>query len=184
MIQCKTVKKRKKKKGSIFVVCRSYLSTDSTLPSNWWRKEWSINLLIKKSWSWSGCFGRRGLVVWVLWCLCLVGGLVPFSSFLYCLIGSLCFRWPLTHKDLWCIDTEGTRHGYGTNTDFIHKKWSIGYHTTWYISSFEESGHHRKRWEKPKRLFHGTLNLRRALAILKICRFLHLVIQFCWGIWG
>lgn len=40
------------------------------------------------------------------------------------------------------IDTEGTSHGNGRDTDFTHK--SIGYDTTRYLVHFEVLVHHRK----------------------------------------
>ena len=40
-------------------------------------------------------------------------------------------------------DTAGTCHRHGKDTDFIHKKWSIGYDKTRYAAHYEASAHHR-----------------------------------------
>ena len=40
------------------------------------------------------------------------------------------------------MDTVGTRHWHGKDTNFKYKKWSIKYDMTWYAGHFEESMHH------------------------------------------
>ena len=40
------------------------------------------------------------------------------------------------------MDTTRTRYRHGRDTDFTHKKSSIGYDTTQYIAHFEVSVHH------------------------------------------
>ena len=42
------------------------------------------------------------------------------------------------------MDTAGTRHRLGRDTNFTCKKWSIEYDTTRYVAHFEVSVHHRK----------------------------------------
>ena len=55
------------------------------------------------------------------------------------------------------MDTAGIRRQHGKNTDFTHKKWSIGYDTTRYVAHFEVSMHHRSC--KPQNDFAWTIYL-------------------------
>ena len=40
------------------------------------------------------------------------------------------------------MDMAWARHGYGRDMGFTHKKWSIGYYTTWDVTYIDVSGYH------------------------------------------